>query len=276
MSAQYEYLNMEVVDAPSSNHLSQSFSWLNKLVLYFPMWVRRYPNSPNSRSLCLSWLILLILILGNIYHFIDAIYLYVLPSSNGFLYQVAVSSYEVSFTMARLLSLYYFHRQFNYPWMNMAISPISQTSHIKLIQINARIILSLFTVTIILDTMISIDYILANPTDPYHITAEVIGTVTVFFPSWVLLAVASAIFVKYQLNLTILVDKLANMNHVDFGDIMDTYVQLYKLFKYEYTKCNMENGRCLNVTTTNIICIIIGSESIGYFQGYYAYHTNMD
>ena len=105
MITDYKALNLEVIDALKSNHLSQSFSWLNKLILYLPMWVRSHPNS-TARSVCLSWIVLLIIILGLIYHFTIVMYQYVYFSTDGFVYQSVVSAYEVLYALSRVLAIY--------------------------------------------------------------------------------------------------------------------------------------------------------------------------
>lgn len=101
----------------NDNISAQALSWVNKYILYFPMFVIKTPNN-HPRPKILSIFINLFCFAYNFYHFGVSIW-WILNGWFGKQYfgQIMYVIQELSMLMSRNLSIIYYYKYFHYPWM---------------------------------------------------------------------------------------------------------------------------------------------------------------
>lgn len=127
-----------------SIHLHKQFGWINKFVLYFPLWCTQ-TQSQEPRKCNKIWFV--VITTAVIYHLIvDSIYLFSIYDKN-ILCKAMYFIYELVFiTPCRFVSLYYFYYKCTFSWMyEIELAPIKSymPKYTKFIQIMMIIIFAI-------------------------------------------------------------------------------------------------------------------------------------
>ena len=112
----------------NTNVLQESFKWLDRMLLYTPMWVTKSPNISfallqnqyNQRNKCVSFLMAILIIFVILSYTIIFIWILIhnieSATGNDHVYLIMWVITTVLLLIVRLLSLIYFMANFNYPW----------------------------------------------------------------------------------------------------------------------------------------------------------------
>ena len=236
MTTQYALLEVKDDTEHDTIHqsLSESFAWLNRMVLLCPMFTRRIPNSNQSRSSYLSFIVTILNIGAILYHLVFVLIEYTFYSSESTVFRIVFGTEEVSTAISRALALYYFYVQFDYPWAKSRSKIQSDAFTIqqrRSLQKYNMIIIFFYTIIMILDLIILVHicYKHSKVESTNHwqnYTATITGRIFIWFPIYLSFAVLGAIFVKYHLWMQQLINLLKDKGKINFEDMLDEYVNV--------------------------------------------------
>ena len=232
------HLQKEIDDTPPSNRLIESFTWLEKLILFMPMWSSKKPNNV-TRSKFVSMMMTILTICYTIFYFIYLmrIDLKYTPQIISTVIKVIASAFM---NTARILDIYYYYFRFDFPWYNEPLSNNSiDYSKNAARTYNIMIILSV-TVCIVSDLIgltgqfVTSSYLEGWTPESLRILIIIaVGRVMVIYPLFISECVAGVIFLKYAMCLDYLSECIRSKSR-GIKEIFTDYCTLYEQFRAEY------------------------------------------
>eukprot|EP01084_Bolivina_argentea_P087883 158674_1 len=245
---------MSVDSVVNDNVLRDSFKWLNKMLLYIPMWVSRYPQISNItlenpyqiRNKPIGIFIILLSIMGLLYHATIIIWSLIdnMQSGDHIVYYGIYIIITVLLAITRFLGIIYFMNYFNYPWI-LCIDRFQKNIYeiySKQIKRYSKFILFMTVLNLSLDVYYVINVTFVAPEQLLfdsnmlriaRIIAIFAGRLFRYWPLIITISVVSGIFVKYNVYLLRLTD-MCNEDHIEFGDMLNKYETLQQSFKTDY------------------------------------------
>eukprot|EP01084_Bolivina_argentea_P143241 251600_1 len=243
-TSNHNYISMDVDLNDACNvilkTLSKQFKWLNRLILYFPMWCTNY--SPNiHRSKMLNAVVIFISISAVLAATSMDFYKYINSFSK---FQMVTAYYNVELLLlliTRFTSIYYFYKYFNFPWKIDQITFAVKINDISVYQNTIkknRVRIQLYICSVFVLDIISLVYsaykmplVISNNDIVW--TEILLLRIFGVYPNVLTVSILSVIFLKHKLYLMCLMEKLNNDN-IEFQSMFDEYEQLLKNLKHEY------------------------------------------
>eukprot|EP01084_Bolivina_argentea_P145752 255395_1 len=233
---------------PLSQYFSDTFTWLEPIVYYSPIWIKQKSNTETTKTnlnyFVLSLNVGFVLLYCGLQYFFQITGWYMYADINNIIW----CCYIVCLCSSRLLSIIYCYKYFNWPWKREFLpfqhqqKTDSNNKYQKLI-IRCKILFISTTVSyIVLDIIVII--LVASALLPYYhgtmltyIVVKSLCRLFLLYPQLATTMIQSIILLKYCLCLHQLYDKMnSDMSNVDLRDIFEQYNNLYKSFKRDYHK----------------------------------------
>eukprot|EP01084_Bolivina_argentea_P034136 63179_1 len=218
--------------------ISNVFRWLNKFVLYLPMCTSKTPANHNLRSQNLTLLIIFIVSTCNLFHYSMVIWWILTTWSHEYFAQIAYAVQETAMLCSRYLSIFYYYKHFNYPWIcdTTVIKINCKLKDYKTV-VNAlnksnSIIKILYAIIIICHLITFIFYGIDDYLNGQYLwfVADIVAPVFVFLPVYTSFVVIAVIFTKYYAFLLHLMQIIKQSNTSNITQILDEYTMLRKSF----------------------------------------------
>eukprot|EP01084_Bolivina_argentea_P212059 360551_1 len=275
---QYQLLNVDdillniddtrfTVDYINSNQKSQrSIAWLDKFILYCPMYVINKPNG-SKRNKCMSILIICIIVMANIA--LEIPFIYSLSSIN------INNAINIICHMIKLCSrfcgLYYFSTKFDYQY-RYYIPKFDQSSN-KSNDHNMLLILILIMFVLVEIAWI---YGVCFDSNYYNIHQNIslnwlqwayciVNAIFFDAPSILTLVIHYRLTIKYRKYLRQIINELKKENIIDVETIFDRYKALYHSFNTEYVFILKLTVQCYLFYV--MLALWINTDSITYWKG---------
>lgn len=254
-----DYKSIDNENDESKTDLSKyPFAWLDILVLYCPMWSTKYISrrsndssqlQQHDRNQWLSGIMISLTIICVLYHIVVSCVLHVHYMHDYEAYDtIYVTLYltiQIGTTIARLILVWYFKKDFNYPWI-ICVDGFEvdvQSKYWRTISkynkfIGVLTISSLFSDGLVLYHFVFQNHLLQSPT-PFHkafTVSVILGRMFKWWPLIISLSVACVVFLKYYLYLLEL-SNIVEKGNFKFDELLNKYEILMNAFKCDYNKC---------------------------------------
>ena len=229
METEYQHLQPDhtlIADQNHANQLINSFKWLEKLILFMPMWSSKRPLD-KSRSKIISAFIIMITI-GFLIYFEIYIGVYFLHVPR--MYFIMQEFVVICLGIAKLLDLYYYNFNFNFPWYYQSLKNCTYSN--KIIHRYKNILLVCLIGTTAFDLTNLIRIYVQSLDDAYLVF--IISRIIVNIPLAISVCVGGGIFLKYAMSLNYLSEKLGCGDHEIIKQIFADYSTLYKDYRTDY------------------------------------------
>ena len=247
IDADYSYQNIEMNISGTRNYLEQKFIWLEKLLMYFPMWVPIINNGSNSqRNKCLSFFIISISSMCTVYHGIVVCWWLSdeIDSSGPNVYQLVFFIDEILHSLIRLMTIYYFMKHFNFP-LASRIAYFNVSTYINdsaIIQKCNRLFIGTLVIINAADLFIVYSYIQQDlliddsSLRIQSVITDVIGRVFVYWPMHLCVCLSCCIFIKYHSHMNELTDIITNTTEekIQFDPLFEKYRAVKIGFEHDY------------------------------------------
>ena len=242
-----QYQSLLAQDASNQDSLL-SFKWLEKLILLFPMWSSKSTKNHRVKDRCvhnsINIMVSIFVALTSSAVLAYCIVKFMIPQ-NDIVALVDSVAYSL-FTIGKLISIYYYHNNFNFPWLSSPPELHRRTSIAKFenkypqnMTYYTKMMIILFICTMITD-------IASNVYGIYHFFGS--WQIQLFWFTWRILylysmyiseCVASVIFFKYAIfvnQLTFDLECVSNceQNQISIKQIFYDYKKLYTEYKRDY------------------------------------------
>eukprot|EP01083_Nonionella_stella_P290222 987617_1 len=224
-------------------HFSDVFEWIDPVIHYYPsVWVRQDPNK-TSAVLTNYWTLALAIPMTlafgsyNVYLQTTGWYLYPLVDNI-----VWISCFAFAFA-ARMLSILYFDKRFNWPWSRESLpfyyqqqTEIGNKDRVfkyrRIYIILSMVYIVTDLVTVVMEEEALMDWYHGSVV--WYYVGELLVRVFIYYPLVITLNIQSVIFVKYNLCLDQLWQEMKDPSTVDLQTTCEEYEKLYKRFKRDY------------------------------------------
>ena len=247
-STETAYISLEINGSEQDIGIYvDSISWINKCVLYLPMWARfNAQNQPRNKSLSVFMTIITIILMFTATA--GRSYLYTASeTSNGMtitsaLYLTVFYLQVIVYVTARFYSMHYFYHKFNYPWQQK-IDRVKITQHqlhisrIKFYNKFTKWIL--FTIIVMESIWESVDLFLNDSIiEIMDSLCDWTQRISIWWPLYVTIAVHSIICLKYVIYLNELISIIkqsdTDTNIIDINDLFEKYESIYEQMKKDF------------------------------------------
>eukprot|EP01084_Bolivina_argentea_P288157 494567_1 len=225
-------LEIEYISLNHVQYIFSSFSWLNKWLKYFPMYLSQ---TDNFKSRIITTVIFLLIL----FHSAMGI-LWIYLSHHKLIWSHLYGYMGQSFLLfGRTAALYFCYKRLNFSWLEPIneINLNNQSLDSNIINANRLIKYSYF-VSNALATLLVIAWIIDDSNRQlYHLVAgDILGLLFVYLPMHTLFALSSLIFLKYKSYLSLHFSQQLNnkSNIIDFAKLLHEYKLLIKSYNNEY------------------------------------------
>ena len=231
------HLQEEIDDAPHENELIQSFKWLDKMILFMPMWSAKEPNNVTRFGSRLMAIII------TCYMMFD--YIYFMRNnviSGEDIIPIVIIGIQLTMTgIARFLGLYYYYFNFNFSWYNQPLSNefinysknIIRRYNVILIILTTGYIASDLIYLVIRCVAYSSDYGGWSTELTGYLVFVVLHRLMKMYPLLFSECVAAVIFLKFAMCLNSLSESTRSQSR-STKEIFKDYCILYEHFRTEY------------------------------------------
>eukprot|EP01084_Bolivina_argentea_P190885 327914_1 len=225
MDLPYYALEIEEQNAQTP---SQPFQYLNKLIMYFPIWSAKFPSKRSELKWCnvfIAIVIVAMILYYNVYITYDQI------TNYDFDIETVVHILrECCFAISRLFSVYYFQFQFNCPWNSTSFGMIMNETN-STIKKYYIFICSLITSMSVLE-LGYVFFSFYNKNVLFFIT-KLIGAIFIYIPLYVTFGAASMIYIYYYAVLHELLEDMKT-DTIQFNAMFVKYKERIASFDRDY------------------------------------------